>query len=208
MIQRDLTVAILAGGDSKRYGSDKTFALFQGTPLISYMVRIAKKLTENVLIVLSSEDQRAGVEDIVGDAEIVTDPEGSDRSSLNGAVTAFEYSETEYTLLLPVDTPLANVDLLLSLIQLRDGHGAVIPSWPNGNIEPLHGVYKSEHAYTHGLEILKTEKRRLKAMLDSMTNVLYVSTEVLKHYDPELLTFENINTLNDHKTTESKKPKS
>ena len=204
MKQRDLTVAILAGGDSKRYGSDKTVALFQGIPLISHMVRIAKKLTENVLIVLSSEDQRAGVEDIIGDAVITVDPDGSDKSALNGAVTAFEFAETDYTLLLPVDTPLANVDLLLSLVQLRDGHGAVIPAWPNGNIEPLHGVYLSEHAYSHGLEILESDKRRMKALLDSLTNVLYISTEVLKQLDPELLTFENINTLGDHKMTESK----
>lgn len=204
MNQRDLTVAILAGGDSKRYGSDKTVALFQGMPLISHMVKTAKKLTDNVLIVLSSENQRAGVEDIIGDAEITIDPDGSDKSALNGAVTAFEFAETEYTLLLPVDTPLANVDLLLSLIQLRDGHGAVIPSWPNGNIEPLHGVYLSEHAYTQGLEILESGKRRMKHLLDSLTNVLYISTEVLKRFDPELLTFENINTLGDHKTTESK----
>ena len=204
MKQRDLTVAILAGGDSKRYGSDKTVALFQGIPLISHMVRIAKKLTENVLIVLSSEDQRAGVEDIIGDAVITVDPDGSDKSALNGAVTAFEFAETDYTLLLPVDTPLANVDLLLSLVQLRDGHGAVIPAWPNGNIEPLHGVYLSEHAYSHGLEILESDKRRMKALLDSLTNVLYISTEVLKQFDPELLTFENINTLGDHKMTESK----
>lgn len=199
MTINDLTVAIIAGGDSSRYGAEKATVPFQEKPLISHMLQIAKKLTSNVLVVLSDLEQEKRLDGLLGDAKVVTDHESTEKSALNGALTAFEFSETKYTLLLPVDTPLANVDLLLMLIQLSDGHGAVVPRWPNGNIEPLHAVYLSEHAYSQGLEVLESGRKRMQDLLDSLTNVLYLSTGVLEKFDPKLLTFENINTLSDMK---------
>lgn len=199
MTSNNLTVAIIAGGDSTRYGSEKATVLFEEKPLISHMLQIARKLTPNILVVLSDLEQKKRLDGLLDGVMVATDHESSVKSVLNGTLTAFEFSETKYTLLLPVDTPLANIDLLLMLIQLSDGHGAVVPRWPNGNIEPLHAVYLSEHAYSHGLDVLESGKKRMKNLLDSLTNVLYVSTEVLKQFDPKLLTFENINTLSDMK---------
>ncbi|MFW9968269.1 MAG: molybdenum cofactor guanylyltransferase, partial [Candidatus Thorarchaeota archaeon] len=97
-------------------------------------------------------------------------------------------------LLLPVDTPLANVSLLKTLYQLRKNHGAVVPSWPTGYIEPLHSVYLAEHAYLEGIEAVNEDKYRMKDLLDRLRNVLYVSTLVLSEFDPELATFSNANT--------------
>jgi molybdopterin-guanine dinucleotide biosynthesis protein A len=199
MRTNNLTVAILAGGDSSRYGSEKATILFQDQQLITHMVQVARKLTSNIVVVLSDSEQENRLGSLLEDTKVVTDSDSKIKSALNGAITAFEFSNTEFTLLLPVDTPLANVDLLLTLYQLADGHGAVVPSWPNGNIEPLHAVYLTEHAYAKGLETLDSGRRRMQVFLDNLTNVLYLSTEVLKKFDPQLLTFENINTLNDLK---------
>ena len=193
MVYRDLTVAILAGGNSQRFKSDKSLAVINNRPLISHMVNIAKQLSQNILVVVSDEKQEKILSEYVED-RIVVDPDKSTRCALTGAVTAFEYSKTPNTLLLPVDTPLAKVDLLKMIVEFLPGHGAVVPSWPSGYIEPLHSVYLSEHAYHHGLRMIEANKLRMKNLLDELSNVLYVSTTVLTQFDQNLDTFANINT--------------
>lgn len=194
MKKRDLTVAILAGGDSSRFKSEKSLAEFRGRPLVSHMMEIAGQLSDNVLVVVSNEAGDSALREDVGEASLVVDPDDSVRCALTGAITAFEHTDTRYTLLLPVDTPLANVHLLRTLYDLRKGHGAVVPSWPSGYIEPLHSVYLAEHAYSQGLIVSEAGKYRMKDLLDSLSNVMYVSTVVLKEIDPDLHTFSNINT--------------
>ncbi|MHA2004567.1 MAG: molybdenum cofactor guanylyltransferase [Candidatus Thorarchaeota archaeon] len=194
MSDHDLTIAILAGGNSARFKSEKSLAEFRGKPLIVHMIDIAKKLSSQVMIVVSSEEKGEAIEEYAKGIRIVADPEDSVRCALTGAITAFEYTETDYTQLLPVDTPLANVSLLKTIYQLRDDHGAVVPSWPSGYIEPLHSVYLAEHAYSAGIETADEKEYRMRDLLNRLKNVLYVSTLVLSEFDSELETFSNANT--------------
>lgn len=203
MNKKDLTVAILAGGNSARFDSEKALAEFRGRALLSHMIDIAKQLSPTVLIVVSSEEQAKALEKTVNDGTFVIDPEDSVKSALTGAVTAFEYTETKYSLLLPVDTPLASVRLLKALVPLIPGHGAVVPTWPSGYLEPLHSIYLAEHAYIHGVQSLDDGKYRMRNLLDSLSNVLNVSTDVLKEFDPELNTFANMNTSEDLQSFQS-----
>ncbi|MBE0526316.1 MAG: molybdenum cofactor guanylyltransferase, partial [Candidatus Thorarchaeota archaeon] len=191
---KDVTVAILAGGSSKRFGSDKALAVFQGKPLISHMLDIAQRISSTILVVVSDEEQEKNLKPHIKNAKIITDPEGEPKCALTGALTAFEHTETTHVLLLPVDAPLAEPDLLKMLIRLSPGHGAVIPSWPSGYIEPLHSVYHAEHAYALGLDIMEKGLLKMSDLLDRIQQVLFVSTETLNQFDPELNTFVNFNT--------------
>jgi len=202
-----VTVAILAGGTSRRFGSEKALADYQGKPLISHMIKIARKLTSEIIVVVSDEKQKAKLSAIARDVRVVVDPPGETRCALTGALTAFEYTLTKHTLLLPVDTPLANVELLKVIISMGPGHGAVVPAWPSGYIEPLHSVYLAEHAYYQGLKVMNKGFCKMSDMLDALQNVLFVSTETLRQFDPNLDTFENFNTLKDLKRAERKRSK-
>lgn len=201
---KDVTVAILAGGNSKRFGSMKAIVELNGKPLVTHMVDIAKRITSEVLIALSDDEQMHQIEPYLKNTRAVVDPENEERSALTGALTAFEHTETKYTLLLPIDTPLASIDLLELLLRLRAGHGAVVPSWPSGYIEPLHSVYLAEHAYAIGLKLVEQSIYKMSELLDRIHNVLYVSTEALKQFDPNLETFKNFNTERELKTFVSK----
>lgn len=202
-----VTVAILAGGTSKRFGSEKALADFQGKPLITHMVNIARNISSEIIIVVSDEVQEAKLREVVQGVRVVVDPPSEVKCALAGTLTAFEYTLTPHTLLLPVDTPLASVDLLRMMVRMSSGHGAVVPSWPSGYIEPLHSVYLTEHAYYHGLKVMEKGSRKMSDMLDAIQNVLFVSTETLKQFDPDLDTFVNINTLKELKTVERKNSK-
>jgi len=194
MSEKVLTVAILAGGTSGRFGSEKAMAKFRDRPLVTHMIEVAKHLSSETLVVVSNEMQKEAIGTVATGENIVVDPEDSVRSALTGAVTAFEYATTEYVMLLPVDTPLASIPLLRSIADLGPGYGAVVPSWPSGYIEPLHATYLAEHAYGRGLEVIAKQKHRMSDLLDSLHNVMHISTEVLKMFDPNLDTFVNINT--------------
>jgi len=202
---KDITVAIIAGGESKRFGSMKALAEFQGKPLISHMLDIAQQITSTILVVISDEEQEEKLKPLVKTAQIVTDPEGEPKCALTGALTAFEHTETSHTLLLPVDAPLVEPNLLKMLIRLSPGHGAVVPSWPSGYIEPIHSVYLAEHAYILGLDVMEKGLLRMRDLLDRLQNVLYVSTETLNQFDPELNTFMNFNTAQELKSAERKR---
>ncbi len=202
-----VTVAILAGGTSKRFGSEKALADFQGKPLITHMVNIARNISSEIIIVVSDEVQEANLREVVQGVRVVVDPPSDVKCALAGALTAFEYTLTPYTLLLPVDTPLASVELLRMMVRMSSGHGAVVPSWPSGYIEPLHSVYLAEHAYYHGLKVMEEGSCKMSDMLDAVQNVLFVSTETLKQFDPDLNTFVNINTLKELRTAERKNSK-
>ncbi len=202
-----VTVAILAGGTSKRFGSEKSLASFHGEPLVKHMVSIARNLSSEIIVVVSDDVQEAKLREVVQGVRVVVDPPSSIRCALAGALTAFEYTLTPHTLLLPVDTPLASIDLLRMMIRMGSGHGAVVPSWPSGYIEPLHSVYLAEHAYYHGLKVMEKGNYKMSDMLDAVQNVLFVSTETLKQFDPDLDTFLNFNTVKDLKTAERKSSK-
>jgi molybdopterin-guanine dinucleotide biosynthesis protein A len=156
------------------------------------------------MVVVSDEEQETKLSKITRDVRVVVDPPSDIKCALAGALTAFEYTITPYTLLLPVDTPLASPDLLAMLINLCEGHGGVVPSWPSGYIEPLHSVYLAEHAYYHGLKVMEEGKHKMSNMIDALQNVLFVSTETLKQFDEDLDTFVNFNTPKDLKSAERK----
>lgn len=196
-------MAVLAGGNSKRFGSMKALEKLNGKPLVSHMLEIAKHISSKVLVTVSDDEQMHLIEPHIKNVRIVTDPDDEDRSAMTGALTAFEFAETKYTQLLPVDTPMANVDLLKLLLNLRVGHGAVVPSWPSGYIEPLHSVYLTEHAYAIGLNLAIKNIFKMSELINRIQHVLFVSTEALRQFDPNLLTFKNFNTRHELKTFDS-----
>jgi molybdopterin-guanine dinucleotide biosynthesis protein A len=196
---KEIGVAILAGGSSKRFGSQKALVKFRGKPMILHVLEKAREISSNVRVVVSDESLIEGIAALIGDVAINVDPDESVSCALTGALTAFEYADTKYTQLLPVDAPLINVQVMRLMGSMAPGHGAVVPSWPSGYIEPLHSIYHSEHAYALGLEVMDQGLHRMSDMLRRLRNVLYVSTEALKQLDPKLETFTNINSLQDLK---------
>ena len=202
---KDITVAIIAGGSSKRFGSDKALAEFQGKPLIVHMMDIARRISSTIIVAVSDEEQEQSLKPFIKNSKIVTDPVGEPKCALTGALTVFEHTETSHVILLPVDAPMAEPELLKMLIRLSPEHGAVIPSWPSGYIEPLHSVYHAEHAYALGLEVMGEGLRKMSDLIDRIQHVIYVSTETLIQFDPELDTFINFNTPKELNAAERKR---
>jgi molybdopterin-guanine dinucleotide biosynthesis protein A len=197
------SAVILAGGFSSRFGSNKGLVLLKNKPLICHVIDKVTPIVNEVLVVISCKEQINEFTPIITNiAKLVVDAEDS-QSPLVGAITGFEKSSGKYSLLLPCDVPLVSPQIIKFLFKMRNNRNAVIPRWPNGYIEPLQAIYHTKSALIAAKTALKKGFMNMRSMIENLTAVSYLSTNVLKQLDPDLRTFLNINTKKDLLKAES-----
>lgn len=137
-----LTGAILAGGHSSRFGSNKALFAPHGEPLISKAAGLLRPLTGEVLV--SASPTHAGTYDFLG-LEIVEDLH-PDSGPLGGLEALLQRCSTPWLLVLTCDMPFVDSDALLTMIrhalQPQGHHHGVFPrafAWrrSDGSISPF-----------------------------------------------------------------------
>jgi molybdopterin-guanine dinucleotide biosynthesis protein A len=197
------SVVILAGGYSRRLGKDKGLVILANKPLVVHVIDRVSNVVGEAIVVVSSESQKKNFDIVLKEkANIVVDKTES-QSPLVGAMTGFESTQGNFSLLLPCDTPLISAKIVSFLFDICTNVNAVIPRWPNGYIEPLQAVYHTKSALIAAKKALEQRKTNMRSMITNMTRVRYISTMVLERMEPGLLTFFNINTPQDLKKAES-----
>jgi len=190
----DISAIVLAGGFSSRFGQDKGVLKLAHKPLIKHVVDAVSPIVNEIIVVTSSQERITQYAKVMtADVQFVIDMYESN-SPLIGALTGFRYAHGEYSLLLPFDTPFVSKEVVSLLFELCLNKSAAIPRWPNCQIEPLHAVYQTEPALEAARTAVAEGKLNLRAMIEKLTEVRYVSTLVIQQLDPQLRTFFNINT--------------
>ena len=62
---------ILAGGFSRRFGRDKGLVVLAGKPLIVHVIDRVSKVADEVLVVVSSAEQKNKFETILGETKTI-----------------------------------------------------------------------------------------------------------------------------------------
>jgi molybdopterin-guanine dinucleotide biosynthesis protein A len=204
----DRSAIVLAGGFSSRFGQDKGVLELADKPLIRHVVDAVSPVVDETIIVTSSQERVTQYAKVIpADVQFVIDVCESN-SPLIGALTGFGYAHGEYALLLPFDTPFVSKEVVSLLFELCLNRAAAIPRWPNCQIEPLHAVYQTKLALEAAKSAVAEGKLNVRAMIEKLRGVRYISTLVIQQLDPELRTFFNINTPIDlKKATVLAKPK-
>jgi molybdopterin-guanine dinucleotide biosynthesis protein A len=185
---------VLAGGFSSRFGQDKGVLELANKPLIRHVVDAVSTVVDETVVVTNSQERVTKYAEVTrSDVKFAVDVCES-RSPLIGALTGFGVAHGKYSLLLPFDTPFVSREVVSLLFELCVNRAAVIPRWPTGNIEPLHAVYQTAQALEAAKNAVAEEKLNMRAMIEKLRGVRYVSTLVIQQLDPELRTFFNINT--------------
>jgi len=197
------SAVVLAGGFSKRFGQDKGLVELAGKPLVLHVLDRMFRVVNETLVVVSSDRQKAAFERSLGQRATVIIDKHEEKSPLIGALTGFECVQGKCSLLLPCDTPFISSDIASLLLDLCINRSAVIPRWPNENIEPLQAAYDTRSALTAARAALEQGKLDLRSMIACLRGVRYVSTMVLQQLDPKLLTFFNVNNPGDLRRAES-----
>ena len=175
---------ILAGGESRRLGTDKAFARVGALCLIERVLAVLRGLTDD-LVIVANDSRFEGL-----GARVV--PDAWPRAgALGGVYTGVAAARHERSLVLACDMPFPNPGLLRFIIALSAHHSAVMPRL-DGLLEPLHAAYaRSTLQAMHAL--LSAGGRRIRDILPQV-KVRYVSRPELELFDPEHLSLFNINT--------------
>lgn len=196
------SAVILAGGNSTRFGQDKCLVELAGKPLVSYVYERVRSIVDETLIIVSDKNQMKILTHLFGGKTKILVDDGKIQSPLVGALTGFKNALGDNSLLLACDTPFVSTEIASLLFDLCVNVECVIPRWPNGYIEPLQAVYKTKPASAAAEVALKNNLKDMKSMISSLRRIRYVSTLVLREFDPHLNTFFNINTEADLKKAE------
>nr|MDO8099889.1 molybdenum cofactor guanylyltransferase [Candidatus Njordarchaeota archaeon] len=190
--------AILAGGESSRL-RNKAMTLFAGEPMILHVIDKCKDVVDELLVIVNTREQENNISRATREVErlrIVLDRSEQFLSPLLGARTAFENSKSKLTLLLPCDAPLIKTSVLDLLFRMIGEWDVVIPRHPNGYVEPLHAVFKTDISRKLARDVISSGKRSMKDLITRL-NALYLSTNIIQQLDPQLESFANVNTVNE-----------
>jgi len=193
--------AILAGGPSRRTGTDKALLSLGGRPLIRHVYDAIAETVDEVIAVVDTEERIKAYSPLLPRTRFVLDKR-SVRTPLVGASAAFEASRSDCTMLLACDIPFVSADLASLMMGLAKKHEAVVPRWPNGYLEPLQAVYHAQKGLRAADSALAEGKLNMASMILRLQNVLYLSTLVIQQVDPRLDTFFNVNTEQDLREAE------
>lgn len=166
---KNITIAVLAGGKSSRFGTDKASVSFLGRPLLFWVLERVKKMPGKRVIVGSSDLSAMELEfPIIEDLIPGMGP-------LGGLHAALDYASTPFVIVVGCDMPFIS-DTLLSLqleIIQSENRDVVIPLSGNG-LEPLHAVYRKETCLPLVEKALRDSKTQLVSWL-TQANVRYLS---------------------------------
>ncbi|WP_179884777.1 molybdenum cofactor guanylyltransferase [Bacillus sp. AFS015802] len=192
---RDVKLAgvIVAGGQSRRFGSDKAFSLYKGKPFFQHSMKAVASLADEVMIVTSAAlFPRFNA---IPNVQVVEDlKEFKDCGPLGGIYTAMSECRAEWYAVLPVDVPLVTRSLVERLVsQIDERYDAIVPII-GGKLQPLLAVYRyslKERIYDQ----LVSEDYKMGTILKGVS-VLYLTEEEIVEREA----FHNINTKQDYDT--------
>jgi len=189
---------VLAGGLSKRMGKPKQFLDFHGTPLIARVASRLAKLVDEVVVAINRGDNEAIYKQYLPESTLVVKDEVDIQAPLVGFCSGLKHVKSPYTFITSCDAPFVNPKVVDELFKRVEGADAALPIWPNGMLEPLHAVYHTSRVLYAACRCVEAGRFKNLSILNYLTDVRYVNVEELRSLDPELLTFFNINTLEDY----------
>lgn len=199
MTAPDLSVVILAGGESKRMGSDKALLKYKGEEFIRLISSEMSKVSDEVIIAIGRKDTAPFASVLGSDVRIIKD-EHYLGNPVGGIISASEKITHAYSAFIGCDTPFMKSEVVRVMHQCAIGHSAAIPIWENGDLEPLCAVYNAKDAMRAGLAALDKGKLGCKNLISFLPSPVYVKIEEIRKVDPELVSLKNVNTMEDYRS--------
>lgn len=180
---------ILAGGKSSRLENDKVLETVGNRSLLQRVISGVSLLSNDIIIVTASEQTVPEFIDYPK-LRIVTDI-CPGKGPLGGIYTGLATSTSFYNLVVASDMPFLNQALLRYMIQLSGNFDLVAPR-VGDLVEPLHTVY-TRNCLAPIEHMIKQGKLRVNLFF-SLVKARYVEAEEIERFDPEHLSFFNVNT--------------
>ncbi|MDL1959891.1 MAG: molybdenum cofactor guanylyltransferase [Deltaproteobacteria bacterium] len=167
------SAAILAGGKSQRFGSNKALAPWFNGHVIDAVAQAAMGACQEVIII-ADEPEPYSYSGLPVFPDIM-----SGLGPLAGLQSALRHAKAERVLLLGCDMPLLNSELLDLMWEIPTWAPVVIPVTPQG-LEPLHAIYHKsllpvvDHQINSGNLSLKSLARDIPCRIVSPADILKI----------------------------------
>ena len=179
------SIAMLAGGQSRRMGQDKSFVNLAGRPLVEHTLERVSRLGLPVHII-TNQPERYAQYGLPMFPDVLPG-----KGSLGGLYTALSHSPTPWVLCVACDMPFLNVRLLEDLLARRAICDAVVPV-VDARPQSLHALYHRRCLGTIHDALLRDDLKIQR--LFRRISVHFVAEAHLRTLDPGLYSFMNVNT--------------
>jgi molybdopterin-guanine dinucleotide biosynthesis protein A len=183
-----LSIAIQAGGGSRRMGQDKALMPFLGKALIQRVVERLAPAADELIVTTNNPEAYHFLglplfEDLL-----------PGHGALGGLYTALACASHPVVAVVACDMPFANAGLLTFAHNqlLHEDVDVVIPRTGEG-YEPLHALYRRETCLPAIRDAIAAEKWKVIAWFPQV-KVKMLSADALESLDPAGLAFWNLNT--------------
>lgn len=183
------TSIVLAGGRGSRLGREKHVETVAGRSLIERAIDRLSSLSPEILIVISERQSGASFASYPPARTVVDLYPGG--GPLVGICTGLAHSSSFINLAVACDMPFLNADLLRHMVGLAPGFDVVIPRIGDYR-EPLHAIYTRD-CLEPMESMIRAGNRRIGDLFD-LVRARYVEKEEIESFDPEHLSFFNVNT--------------
>jgi molybdenum cofactor guanylyltransferase len=187
----DISIVILAGGQSRRMGFNKALLKVNGQPLIRILADRMRQLTDRILI--SSNDLTSYR---FLNLPVIED-HFSGHGPLAGLHAAMLRQVSSLYILLACDLPNLPISLLKNMIPLSKGFDAVIPRTSDGLAHPLCAIYDRTCLPFIQQALERGENKFIETFLNDALSVRWISPEEGHYKETDLA---NINTPEDLQT--------
>ena len=181
---RDVSAFIVAGGKSRRFGSDKLMHLYLGKPLIRHVADILTSTFEHVAIIADGGERFSFLE-LPWHSDIVTGA-----GPIGGIFTALEHSKNDRSFIVGGDMPGLHEGLVRYMVNESECFDVTVPVI-NGEFEALHAVY-SRRCAAHIARVMEEGRRRIISFFSEVRVRKIDEKEISEIVTPREV-FHNIN---------------
>lgn len=184
---QSFSLAIIAGGQSRRMGRDKAFLKLGGKALIDRVIERSADLGQAETILITNKPAHYAHLGLPMHRDILPD-----KGSLGGIYTALAQANNPDVLVLACDMPFISTELLRFMIgQVSEDTDIVVPR-AEGYPQGLHAIYKKT-CIAPIAEQLAANRLKIIRFYDQM-RVRYLDEAEYARFDPQGRSFANVNT--------------
>jgi molybdopterin-guanine dinucleotide biosynthesis protein A len=185
----DATAVVLTGGKSSRMGRPKALLPFDDEPLIAHIVRDLKRIFAEAVVVAAPDQELPPLPvTLVRDQVAYQGP-------VSGIYHGLRAATKDVCFVTSCDAPFLNLALISHLLSQITDWDVVVPFWQE-RFQPLHAVYRRSVAPLLHEQLERSELRPIS--LYPKVRTREISEDEVRRFDPEGLSFLNMNTLQDY----------
>ncbi len=188
---------VLAGGKSRRMGTDKAFLEFGGITFLEHAVNSLSTVCGNVKIVINDSEIEPKIKKLLPKNKCLHDV-FKNRGALGGIHAALQDCESRFAIILACDLPLVEAKIIENLAKIAanksETTSAIVPLQSDGTLQTLCAIYRKDHCLAALERLLRTQNS--VSVKDLIANVSHICVSCADLSDSENM-FLNINDKND-----------